>query len=70
MQMLSIRGPRLGLKGHLTNVRSDRVGGEMGRNVEHPVAAHVVWHRDRLTEISIQLWERGLEVGRWWPVLR
>jgi hypothetical protein len=52
-----------GLINHLTNVGSDRVGRKVGCNVEYPVTTYVIRHRDRLTEVSIELWEGGLEVG-------
>lgn len=47
---------------YLTNVRSDGVGREMGCDIEHPVAAHVILHWNCLAEISIELWESSLKV--------
>jgi len=48
---------------NLTDVGSDSVGREVRCNIEDPVTTHVVWHGNRLAEISIELREGGLKVG-------
>ena len=62
--MLLITGrTKLGLINHLTDVGSDRIGREVGCDVEHSVTTHVVRHRDCLAEVSVELWEGDLKVG-------
>ena len=60
---LIMREMQLEPASHLTNVRSDRIGREVGCDIEHPITTHVIWHRNCLAEISVELREGGPKVG-------